>query len=166
MTMPVFSKEEQELIDRLKASGHPVDHEQLDAPFRFMIRPFTTAGTASLELASWFEKAIFKAVSGMTFESPITGIVIFPKIFDRTVAEPPEDHLTYKENEKSVFVGVNIDYSAWECASREEKLKLLADNLKTSLERIPDIYLTKSDSKKLLLAVENSLPHLMRRLLQ
>lgn len=115
--MPVFSKKEQELIDRLKASGRPVHGKQLDAPFKFMVRPLTTVGIPSLELASWCEEAIFKAITGMAFESPITGIVISPKIFDESVAEPPEDSVTHKENERSVFVSLGIEFSIWHGAS-------------------------------------------------
>lgn len=163
--MPVFSKEEQELIDRMKASGRPVHTKQLDAPFRFMVRPLTTVGIPSLELASWCEDAIFEAVSGMSFESPITGIVISPKIFDENVAEPPEDSLTHKKNERSVFVSLGIDFVTWDRASRKDRIHLLVENIKRSVERIPDVYLQQSDSKKLLLAIDGAYGHLERRLL-
>jgi hypothetical protein len=163
--MPVFSKEEQELIDRLQASGRPVHGKQLDAPFKFMVRPLTTVGIPSLQLASWCEDAIFDAVSGIVFESPIAAIVISPKIFDRNVAEPPEDSLTYKENERSVFISRSIDFAAWDSASQKKKLHLIIENIKHSLAGIPNTYLLQSDSEKLLLAIDQVYPNLERRIL-
>jgi len=160
-----FSKEEQELINRLKASGRPVHNKQLDAPFRFMVRPLTTAGIPSLELASWCEDSIFEAVRGMTFESPITGIMISPKIFDKDIAEPPEDSLTYKENERAVIIGLSIDFATWSRASRKERLHLLVESIKHSIEHIPNAYLSQSDSEKLLIATDRAYAHLERRLL-
>ena len=91
--MSALSKKEQELVHRLKASGRRIDTKQLNAPFRFMIRPFTTSGTPSLEFASWFEDLVFDAIRGIDFESPITGIVIFPTIFDSRIGKPPKDYL-------------------------------------------------------------------------
>jgi hypothetical protein len=161
--MSAFSKEEQELIDRLRASGRSVNRKQLDARFRFMIRPFTTAGVPSVELASWFEDAIFGAISGMVFESPITGVVIFPKIFDEKVADPPDDYWKYNENDKSVFVSLGVDFCTWNSALHAEKIRLLYENIRCSLERIPDTYLFRSDYRKLLRAIDEVYAALVRR---
>jgi REP element-mobilizing transposase RayT len=68
-----------------------------DAPFKFIIRPFTTVGMESRNFASWFEHEIFSAIRDLEFESPITGIAIFPTIFDREISHPPDDYLTYKK---------------------------------------------------------------------
>jgi len=153
----VLSKKEQKLIDRLKASGHAINSIQLNAPFRFMVRPFTTVGTESVNLASWFEDEIFSAVKGWKFESPIAGIVIFPKIFNKEVSPPPDDHITYKKKEKSVYVGLNIEFSTWASAPKQEKLRLLSDNIERSLERIPNKYLLDTDRKKLLSIVSQKI---------
>src|SRR5260370_5287809 len=148
--MAAFSKRDQKIIDRLKASGYVGNNVQGDAPLKFTVRPYTTVGTESLDLAAWLENGIFSAINTVAFESPITGIAIFPTIFDSAIAPAPKDYLTYKKTEMSVFVGLNISFSSWTSGSREEKLSLLANNITQSIERIPDKYLSSSDRKKLL----------------
>jgi hypothetical protein len=161
----VLSKKEQKIIDRLKASGYVGNNVQRDAPFQFLVRPFTTVGIESLNLASWFEDDIFSAIRDLKFESPITGIAIFPTIFDNAIASAPKDYLMYKRKEMSVFVGLNIGFSSWTSGSREEKLSLLANNITQSIERIPDKHLSTSDRKKLLDIVSQVHKRLIARLL-
>jgi hypothetical protein len=148
--MAAFSKRDQKIIDRLKASGYVGSNVQRDAQLKFLVRPFTTVGVESLDLASWLEDEIFLAINRVTFESKITGIAIFPTIFDNAIASAPKDYLTYKKKEMSVFVGMNISFSSWTSGSREEKLGLLVNNITQSIERIPDKYLSHSDRKKLI----------------
>ena len=50
---------------------------QLNAPFKFMVRPFTTVGVESLELASLFEDEILEGIFDTKFESKITAIIVF-----------------------------------------------------------------------------------------
>jgi hypothetical protein len=145
-----FSRREQRILDRLKGSGRILNVVQDDALFKFTVRFFTTVGIESLDLARWFEDEIFSAIRELSFESPITGIAIFPTVFDTAIASAPKDYLTYRKKEGSVFIGLNINFSSWTSGSREEKLGLLADNIKRSIERVPDKYLSGSDRKKLL----------------
>ena len=156
---------EQKIIDRLKATGHVLNVTQDDAPFKFTVRFFTTVGVESRDIAPWFENEICSAIRELSFQSPITGIAIFPTIFDSAIARPPKDYLTYKRKEKSVFVGLNIDFSSWTSASRQEKLGLLSNNMKQSIERIPDKYLVSSDRQKLLDIVSQAHERLLDRLL-
>jgi hypothetical protein len=144
------SKKEQKLIDRLRGSGQAIHDAQLSARLKFIVRPFTTVGVETRPLASWFEDEIFSAINGLVFESRIEGIAIFPTIFDRNIANPPADYIKYKQAEKSVFVGVCIDFSLWATASGQERLRLLYENIKTSIERIPPTYLSNSDREKLI----------------
>jgi hypothetical protein len=160
-----FSKRDQKIIDRLKASGYVGNNVQRDVPLKFLVRPFTTVGVEFLDLASWLENEIFSEINGLSFESNITGIAIFPTIFDNAIASAPKDYLTYKKNERSVFVGLNISFSSWTSGSREEKLNLLANNITQSIERIPDKYLSSSDRKKLLDIVSQAHRRLVDRLL-
>jgi hypothetical protein len=161
----LFSKKEQKLIDRLKASGRVINDVQLNAPFRFIVRPFTTVGIESVNLGSWFEDEIFSTIRDLKFESPIAGIAIFPTIFDREISHPPDDYLTYKKNEKSVFVGLNIEFSLWASGSKQEKLRLLSDNIIRSIERIPNRYLVNSDREKLISIASQAYDRLTCRLL-
>ena len=163
--MSAFSKTDQKIIDRLKASGYVGNNVQRDAPLKFLVRPFTTVGVESLDLASWLENEIFSAINIVAFESPIIGIAIFPTIFDSAIASAPKDYLTYKKKERSVFVGLNISFSSWTSGSREEKLSLLANNIKQSIERIADKYVSSSDRKKLLDIVSQVRRLLVDRLL-
>jgi hypothetical protein len=59
----LLSKKEQRLIDRLKASGRAINDVQLNASFRFIVRPFTTVGIMSVNLASWLEDEIFSTIT-------------------------------------------------------------------------------------------------------
>jgi|GraSoi2013_115cm_1033766.scaffolds.fasta_scaffold246527_1 hypothetical protein len=163
--MAAFSKRDQKIIDRLKASGYVGNNVQRNAPLKFLVRPFTTVGVESLDLASWLENEIFSAINRVAFESNITGIAIFPTIFDNAIASAPKDYLTYKKKEMSVFVGLNISFSSWTSGSKEEKLSLLANNITQSIERIPDKYLSSSDRKKLLDIVSQARKRLVDRLL-
>jgi len=163
--MAVFGKREQKIIDRLKASGHTLNVVQDDAPFKFTIRFFSTAGIESRDLARWFEDEMFSAIKDISFESPITGVAIFPTVFDSAIAPAPDDYMTYKRKEKSVFVGLNIDFLSWASGSREERLSLLANNIRQSLERVPDKYLSRSDRKKLLDIMNQAHRLLISRLL-
>jgi|ERR1700688_1275850 len=163
--MAAFSKRDQKIIDRLKASGYVGNNVQRNAPLKFLVRPFTTVGTECLDLASWFENEIFSEISRVAFEANITGIAIFPTIFDNAIASAPKDYLTYKKKEMSVFVGLNINFSSWTSGSREEKLKLLANNITQSIKRIPDKYLPSSDRRKLLDIVIEVHKRLVDRLL-
>src|SRR5882757_8723052 len=162
--MGSFSKRDQKIIDRLKGSGHALNVTQDDALFKFTVRFFTTVGIESRELARWFEDEMFSAIKVTSFESPITGIAIFPTIFDSAIAPAPSDYLTYKKKERSVFVGLNISFFSWNSGSREEKLSLLANNIVQSIERIPDKYLSNSDRKKLLDTVSQVHRRLIDRL--
>jgi len=163
--MAAFSKRDQKIIDRLKASGYVGNNVQRDAPLKFLVRPFSTVGVESLDLASWLENEIFSEINGVAFESNITWIAIFPTIFDNAIAPSPKDYLTYKKKERSVSVGLNISFSSWTSGSREEKLSLLANNITQSIERIPDQHLSSSDRKKLLDIVSQVRRLLVDRLL-
>jgi len=163
--MAASSKRDQKNIDRLKASGYVGNNVQRDAPLKFLVRPFSTVGVESLDLASWLENEIFSAINGVAFESNITAIAIFPTIFDNAIAPTPKDYLTYRKKERSVSVGLNISFSSWTSGSREEKLSSLANNITQSIERIPDKYLSSSDRKKLLEIVSQVRRRLVDRLL-
>jgi hypothetical protein len=146
-------------------AGRPSHRPQADAPFRFMVRPFPTVGTSSLHLANWYEDIVFATIQQTNLTSPISGVVIFPKIFDPKIADPPNDHLTYKKRERAVFVGLNINHAAWERASSSEQLDLLGNNLKRSIQRIPEAYLSRSDAETLQLIIDGAASVLAVRLL-
>jgi hypothetical protein len=160
MRISTITKREQMPTDRSEA---PV-RNQLNASFKFMVRPFTTVGVESLDLATWFEDEILEMIYDTKFESKITGIIVFPKIFDADIAPPPSDHLTYKRGEKSVFVGLNIGFRNWHSASRQEKLNILASNIRDSIQKIPDAYLTDIDRDKLIFALDHAHKRLIQRL--
>jgi hypothetical protein len=163
--MTAFSKRDQKIIDRLKASGYVGNNVQRDAPLKFLVRPFTTVGVESLDLASWLENEVFSEVNKVAFESNISGIAIFPTIFDQAIASAPKDYLTYKKKEMSVFIGTSISFSSWASGSREEKLSLLVNNITQSIERIPDKYLSHSDRQKLIDIASQAHKRLVDRLL-
>jgi hypothetical protein len=163
--MAVLSKKDQKIMDRLKASGYVGRDIQRDARFTFIVRPFTTVGVEKANLAPQFEDEIFAAIRELQLESPIAGLAIFPTIFDGIIAPPPRDHVKYKKGENVVFIGLQIDFPSWASAAEQEKLGLLAKNIRDSIERVPEKYLSNSDRATLLDVVGQVHKQLVGRLL-
>lgn len=161
----MFSKEEQELIDRLKASGRTLNEEKLNAPFKLMVRPLTTVGVSSLKVMSWLEDEVFAAAKDMKIQSGITAIVINPTIFDGVAAESPKDGIKFNKNDRSLFSSKNINFDAWESASNSDKINMVLINAKASLDAISDKYLSTEERKKLSHIFENACFRLIQRLL-
>jgi hypothetical protein len=161
--MAVHSKRDRKIMDRLTASGYVGRNVQQDARFKFLVRPFTTVGTDSLDLATCFENEIYSVVKDLTFESKIWGVVIFPTIFDRDIGPAPKEYVRYRKSEGSVFVGLNIEFSTWSSASRYKKLELLFENIRRSIEKISDAYLLNRDRERLIKATTQAYEHLIAR---
>jgi hypothetical protein len=71
MRMSIVTKREQMPTDR----NDTAVRNQLNAPFKFMVRPFTTVGVESLDLATWFEDEILEMIYDTKFESKIPEII-------------------------------------------------------------------------------------------
>jgi hypothetical protein len=96
-----------------------------------------------------FEDEVFASFKDIFFSSAITGILILPVIIDSSIAPPPRDYSGYQKKDNSVSVGVKIDFALWERSSELERLGLLADNIRHSLDKIQSRYLVAEDRKKL-----------------
>jgi hypothetical protein len=96
-----------------------------------------------------FEDEVFASFKDIAFSSAITGILILPGIIDGSIAPPPPDYFGYKEKDNSVSVGIKIDFALWERSSELERLGLLADNIRCSLDKIQSRYLVDEDREKL-----------------
>lgn len=96
-----------------------------------------------------FEDGIVSSIRGVAFSSPITGILILPGIVDSSIAPPPPDYVGYKKADNSVSVGINIEFSLWERSSDLERLSLLANNVRSSLDKISHRYLADVDRERL-----------------
>jgi hypothetical protein len=101
-----------------------------------------------------FEDEVFASFKDIAFSSTITGILILPGIIDSSIAPPPPDYVGYEKKDNSVTVGIKIDFPLWERSSELERLGLLADNIRCSLDKIQSRYLTDEDRKKLHLIVD------------
>lgn len=123
---------------------------QSDAPFKFLVRPVTTANIASKRLSWAFEDELFSLFDGVQFSSSISGIVILPGIIDRSiVAQPPPDSIRHHKEDNSVSVGNNMDFDEWQRSSELERLELLTQNIHSSLDRIQQRHLADVDREKL-----------------
>jgi hypothetical protein len=111
-----------------------------------------------------FEDAVFSLFKGGAFSSPISGLLILPKIMDDSIAPSPPDHIGYKKEDNSVSVGLNIDFVLWERSSELERLGLLADNIRRSLDKIKSRYLVDEDRERLRLIVDKVQAQLASRL--
>ena len=128
--------------------------KQSDAPFKFLVRPITTVNAGNRKLSWIFEDEVFALFGGLTFSSPISGILILPGIIDSSIAPPTPDYVGYKKKDNSVSVGLSIDFALWERSSKLEQLGLLADNIRRSLDKIQSRYLADADREKLHLIVD------------
>ncbi len=122
---------------------------QSEAPFQFLVRPITTVNAGSKNLSWTFEAEVFSSFSGVTFSSPISGILILPKIIDSSIASPTPDYVGYRKADNSMTVGIKIDFGLWDRSSELEQLGLLADNIRCSLDKIKSRYLVDADREKL-----------------
>lgn len=95
--------------------------------------------------------------------STLSSIILFPTILDPNVASL-KDSVTYKNGERSVFVAVSIPYGRWKNASERDRIDLLADNVRDSIEKIPNRYIQISDKTALLHIVEKSRDALKRQI--
>jgi hypothetical protein len=137
---------------------------QSDAPFKFLVRPITTVNAGSRNLSWTFEDEVFSSFESVAFSSPISGILILPKIMDSSIAVPPPDYLDYKKGDNSVSVGINIDFALWQRSSELERLGILADNIRCSLDKIQNRYLKDEDRQTLHLIVDKVQARLASRL--
>jgi hypothetical protein len=96
-------------------------------------------------LAKIFEDEAFAAVSGVALSSPITGILFLPGIIDKAIAPTPPDSVVYQKRDGSVSVGIKVDFDLWERSSELERLGLLTDNIRCSLDKIKSRYLYDED---------------------
>lgn len=123
----------------------------------------TTVNAGSKNLSWAFEEEIFSSFEGVTFSSPISGILIIPPIIDSSIAAPPPDYVGYQKADNSVTVGLNIDFALWERSSEVERLGLLADNIRRSLDKIECSYLNEADREKLHQIINTAQAQLMSR---
>jgi hypothetical protein len=111
-----------------------------------------------------FEDEVFALFKDIAFSSAITGVLILPGIIDSSIARPPPDYIGYKKKDNSVSVGIKIDFTLWEHSSDLERLGLLADNIRRSLDKIPSRYLADEDREKLHFIVDKVQAQLASRL--
>lgn len=128
---------------------------QLEAPFSFVVSITTTLGVDTNEssyFAREFRKGIVKCIRHWTMQSPITGIVVFPRILDENIVKL-SDFISHKRKEKAVFVGINIPFGKWTASSAPEKIEMLAGAIIEALDRITPRYLRSADRDVLAQAV-------------
>jgi hypothetical protein len=138
--------------------------KQDNAPFKFLVRPLTTVHVRSKNLSRAFEEEVFASFVNVEFSPPISGILILPIIVDDAIAVPPPDTTHYSNKDNSVSVGIKIDFALWERSSEFERLGLLADNIRRSLDKIQSRYLVEEDREKLRLIVDKVQALLVSRL--
>jgi hypothetical protein len=148
------TKPRQKDIKRLKDAVLTTEQKQSDAPFKFLVRPVTTVNVSKGKISNQFEDKVFSFFKDITFVSPISGILILPTIIDSSIAVPPPDYVGYKKRDNSVSVGINMDFLLWERSSESQRLGLLADNIRCSLDKIKGRYLVDADREKLRLIVD------------
>lgn len=143
------------LIERLRQRGYELHTDQVGARFRFIVSPTTTGNVDIGKFAVEFRDEVFRLIKNAPFESPLTGVVLFPTILDPLIATMP-DTITHKRRDKAYFVSVNIPFALWAEAAPTERVDLFADNLIESIDRIPGRHLAQADCQILTEAVNNA----------
>ncbi len=157
------NKHERNLLTRFRKAGLKSNEKQVDAPFSFVISPTTTPGVDANEsgsMAREFGNGIVENIALLTMQSPITGIVVFPRILDKNIAKIP-DHLTHKRKEKAVFVGVNIDFDEWIVSSVARRIDILAETIVEALRRIAARHLLYPEDRDRLVHTVNDVRQTM-----
>lgn len=144
----------EKLIEKLSQEDG-ISLSQVEAEFKFLISPSTTSDVDARLMALAIKNYIFREIKQMKFDSPISGIVIFPIIYNPKI-RVREDFTSYKWKEKSFFVGLPINFEKWVNASLPVKFNLLTDNLIHSLEKIPKKHLFEADKFKFISLINNS----------
>ena len=62
--------------------------------------------------------------------------------------------MRFFKRDNSVSVGIGIDFKLWERSSELERLGLLTDNIRCSLDKIQSRYLVDEDRERLHLIVD------------
>lgn len=150
------TKQEERLLERLRERGHPLYSDDPGLPFAFFISGYTSLDVSedSRRITNQFQTEIADRLRHMEFDSPLTGLILFPTILDPSIA-PIDDYVTNKRD-GSVHVGVNIDHTSWITASLDEKVALFRDCLAKSIGRIVESRLGKPDRDALLDMLEQA----------
>ena len=136
-----MSERERTLIERFKISGRGINEDRLSAPFRLTIWPLTTVGTDWSFPVSGFDVEAWSLVKTSGYASPIKGIMINPIIMDGALAKVPADSFRYDTRDATARVSLRIDHSTWSRADPSVQIDLFTNNLKSSIDRIPEKYL-------------------------
>jgi hypothetical protein len=141
---------EQRLREQLLSRGVPIPETES--------RLLTISGQTTADvrpdfrrLALALQEEIERKMEGVELSSPLSGVIFFPTILNPNVASMP-DFITHKRD-LSVFVGLKIDHQTWINSSTDERITLLRDNLRASLEKIKKTYLSPEDKAVLLAAI-------------
>lgn len=148
------------VYDRIKLEDR-VAEPQVDSKFCFVISSKVTLGVQIRLLAHAFKNIIFRRINKLDFESPITGIVFFPTIFDqRIISEEPQNKTTFKRKDKCYFIAKVIPYPTWSMASLYEQVDLLATNLIDSLNTVPERHLIPREKSQITKIIEETRDYL------
>jgi hypothetical protein len=112
-------------------------------------------GLESGRLSKKFQREILRLLLSVELTSSLKGIVLFPTILNPDIASL-SDSVTYKRKEGSVFVALEISHAQWINASLGERIDLLANNIRMSVEKITGKHLVPADRAKLLDVIDRA----------
>jgi hypothetical protein len=135
-----LSKQMLALMERVERAGGSVDRAALTRKFNFTLAGIVDAGV-DYKVFVQLCVLVQKIVQQQDFKCDLTGIVVFPIILGSSGFKR-DDFITYKRKESAYFVGRNIDHNTWARARRPKRIKLAVENLKTSVQSIPEKHLS------------------------
>jgi hypothetical protein len=128
------------LMERVERAGGSVDRAALTRKFNFTLSGIVDAGV-EYKVFVQLCASVQKIVQEQDFKCDLAGIVVFPIILGPNGFKR-DDFVTHKRKESAYFVGKNIDYDTWTRAKRPKRIKLAVENLKSSVQAIPDKHLS------------------------
>jgi hypothetical protein len=120
-------------------------------------------GRESILLLKEFQTEIRRMSADVNFRSPISGILLFPTIINPEIIGSMSDYVKFRKSENGVRVATTIPHQKWISASTTERIRLLADNIRESLNRIKEVHLLADDRVALLAAVDKAAQILTRK---
>jgi hypothetical protein len=148
-----LSKQMLALIERVERAGGSVDRAALARKFNFTLSGIVDAGL-DYEVFVQLCSAVQKIVQEQDFKCDLTGIVVFPIILGPS-GFSRDDFTTHKKKESAYFVGKNIDYDTWIRARRPKRIKLAVENIKSSVQAIPDKHLSIEKKMQIMIMIES-----------
>jgi len=147
-----MNKKELAIIKEAEARGMQVDWPALERKFNFGISGIVTH-PVDVGIFGETAKKVTALAEADDFSCELDSIIVFPIISEPSIYKR-HDFIKHKHSQKSVFVGLNIDFFKWNAAPAREKKFLVKNLFREAITGIRDNALSEVGKLTLLLYIE------------